>query len=238
MKKNVLPDSLFIPRQEEKAREKFDSLEKALQKYVARISELRNVKFSSVKQLEGITHEWLESEIKKSKDNLSKFFGAGGFIPQGIASQFNDEYNKVRSECEQPINGVQDHLSRCKQFGIGLTVDVDGVPHFDEKDVEALIAKESTRVFSDMEKGLYPLLVTLFDTMNDIHRYEAAMGAEPSSLSSVITDHIQAETLRGKKVYDFTPEDYVSLLNWGRVLFVKPKAEESDEDNDHVAVPV
>ena len=233
MKKNVLPDSLFIPMKEKTAREKFESMEKTLQKYVARISELRNVKFSSVEQLEGITHEWLESEIKKSKDNLSQVFGAGGFIPQGIASQFNDEYDKVRSECDQPISGVQEHLSKCKQIGISLTVDAYGVPH-----VEALVSKESTRMFTDAEKGLYPLLVTLFETMNDIHRYEAAMGAEPSNLPSVIGEHVSGEKVKGKTVYDFTPEDYVSLLNWGRVLFVKPNVEESDEDNDHVAVPV
>ncbi len=228
-----LPNSLYRQNLAEQEAERLSSLESSLRSHVARIAELRNLSIKSVKQLESITPEWLEGEIAKSKNSLSTVLGVGGFIPAGISKQFDDEYNKVRKECAQPIASIQSELLSCKDRGISLRIDSEGLPRFNEDDVKAAIDKAATYKFSDEEKELYTLFAEIVETMNKIRQYEQQHGAKKSNIPNTIVwlfngtyDTRTGELISGKE-YEFTPEYFFRLIAFGKLFLRNP-----EEDDD------
>lgn len=218
-----LPKSLVNQLAMENLQKEYDKKQELLQKYVAEISRLRNLSISSVEQLEAISHKWLEDEITKSQENLRTVFGSsGGFIPAGISKQFDDEYNRVRQECFGHIDGIVEIRNWCKDRGIGIKIDSKGRPWLNEKDVKEAVNREASRTFSEEERHYYTLLGNLFASLNEIHRYETLQGMDHAELHTIISEEntarlVRTETSIKANEYAFTPEKFLSWLNWGKV---------------------
>ena len=229
-----LPKKVVLEDRKAKIREKFEEKQDVLQRATARLSELRNLNIETVEQLEGISLDWLEDEIAKSKKNLSMIFGSsGGFIPAGISRQFSDEYERVRMECRNPIAIITGTLDWCRQNGIGIKIDSKGRPWLNEKDVKELVDREATHTFSAQETEYYEYFQAIFDAMDTLRQYESENGFEPSNLQGVMNErllacfYIDQETMKPiRKAYQFSPEEYLTQIMWGRICRCKHDSEE------------
>lgn len=221
-----LPKKIILSDVKERVEKTFSEKQSRLQEAAAKISELRNLKFESVEQLEGVSKKWLEAEINQSKQNLNTMFATtGGFIPAGISKQFSDEYERVKKECQTPINTIKDTLTWCKEKGIGLKIDSKGRPWLNEKDVKETVEREATYTFSSDEAEYYEYFQAIFEAMDALQRYESQNGFKPSNLQRVMSErliacfHIDQDTLKEhKRPYQFTPEEYLGQIKWGNIF--------------------
>ena len=234
-----LPKKIFLTDVKERLEETYNKRQEILQIATAKLSQLRNLRIESVEQLEGISPEWLEEEISNSKKNLTTIFGnSGGFIPAGISKQFSDEYERVRRECQDPIETITGSLAWCRENGIGIKIDSKGRPWLNEKDVKELVEREATHTFSEAEVEYYAYFQAIFEAMDALRAYESQNGFRPSDLQGVVTDRFLAcftfdndtcKTIR--RPYQFTPEEYYTLIRWGKIIRHEHK-EECDEETD------
>lgn len=220
-----LPKKIILSDVKESVEKTFSEKQTFLQDAVAKISELRNLKFESVEQLESVSKKWLEAEINQSKQNLNTMFAnTGGFIPAGISKQFSDEYERVKKECQAPINTIKGTLAWCKEKGIGLKIDSKGRPWLNEKDVKEAVEREATHTFSDGEMEYYEHFQAIFEAMDALRRFESENGYEPSDLQTVTANRfvacfrIDMETLKQHhEPFQFTPEEYYRLIAYGKI---------------------
>lgn len=234
-----LPKKIFLTDVKERLEGEISKKQESLQRATAKLSELRNMRIESVEQLEGISPEWLEGEISKSKQNLSIVFGnSGGFIPHGIAKQFSDEYERVRRDCQDPMETIAGHLAWCKKNGIGIKIDSKGRPWLNEKDVKELVEREATHTFSEAEVEYYAYFQAIFEAMDALRAYESQNGFTASNLQGILADrfiacfHFDEKTCKTiYKPYQFSPEEYYTLIRWGKIFRHEHK-EECDEETD------
>ena len=221
-----LPKKILFDDTKERLEKEYNEKQDSLQEAAAKISELRNLKIESVEQLEGISFDWLEKEISKSKNNLNTLFGSsGGFIPAGISKQFSDEYERVRRECNDPIDKITDIVAWCKRKGIGIKMDSKGRPWLNEKDVKEKVEREATHTFSEEEEEYYGYFQAIFEAMDTLRRYESSHGLESSNLQGILADrfiacfHFDEKTCKTiYKPYQYSPEEYYKLICWGVIL--------------------
>ena len=221
-----LPNKILRADVKKHLEEEYSKKQDLLQGAAAKISELRNLKIETVEQLEAINNKWLENEIDKSKKNLSTIFGtSGGFIPAGISKQFSDEYERVRRECQNPIDMIKLTLAWCKTKGIGIKMDSKGRPWLNEKDVKEAVEREATHCFSEEEKEYYEYFQAIFEAMDALRSYESKNGFESSDLQTVVTNRflscfiINPDTMQQhSKPYQYTPEEYFTALCSGRIF--------------------
>ena len=233
-----LPKKVILANVKERLEETYTKKQDSLQEATAKISELRNLKIETVEQLEKVSKEWIEEEITKSKKNLNTVFGSsGGFIPAGIAKQFSDEYERVRRDCQQPIDTITAHLAWCKEKGIGIKMDSKGRPWLNEKDLKEVVEREATHTFSEEETEYYEHFQAIFEAMDALQDYESKNGFEPSNLQGVITDrflccyHVDMETLKEvRRPFQYTPEEYYRVLCSGCVLRKRHYAVLNDDE--------
>lgn len=214
----ALPKKLLNSKALENAQEKCDNVQEILQKYVMDLSGLMNIRFESFEQLEGATPKWLDDQIEKSKTSLRAVFGAGGgFIPSGISKQFADNYADIRNRALPIIDGIQANLKWCKTKGIGIKIDSKGKPWLNEKDVKEAVTKYAEYTFSEDQNTYYTLLCKVFGSIDEICSYEESQGLEVADIPQIISEWNTARVLSKKKKFDFTPEDFLGLINWGKV---------------------
>ena len=226
-----LPKKINLADRKERLEKAYAKKQERLQEATAKISELRNLKLETVEQLETISKEWLEEEICKSKKNLNTLLGSsGGFIPAGIAKQFADEYERVRRECQEPIDIITDSLAWCREAGISVKMDSKGRPWLSEKDVKEAVEREATHTFSEAEMEYYEHFQAIFEAMDALQAYESENGFDPSDLQNVTADRflscyiIDLDTLKvRKKPFQYTPEEYFRVLCSGKIFRKKPK---------------
>ena len=217
-----LPKTIIVEHNRKAHQDAFDGQQAILQENVKAISELMNLKIESVEQLEGITPEWLDGEILKSKNNLKMIFGAGGgFIPEQVSSQFSDNYEEIRFKAQKPIASIQSALDFCKQKNVGIKIDSNGKPWLNEKEVKENIEKASTYTFTEEDSAYYTLLGNVFDALNEVRKYEKQNGLSTSELAKIISNVADVEGLKGGNTFPFEPKDFLTLKLWGKIL--KPK---------------
>lgn len=218
----ALPKKLLNSKALENAQEKCDTVQGILQKNAMDLSELMNIRFTSFEELDEVSPIWLDDQIKKSKNSLKAVFGAGGgFIPTGISKQFEDNYADVRNRALPIIYNVQASLQWCKTKGIGIKIDSKGKPWLNEKDVKEAVTKYAEYTFSEDQNTYYTLLCKVFESIDEIHSYEKSKGMEVADLAKIISDWNTARVLNKQKDFDFTPNDFLTLINWGKICRMK-----------------
>ena len=145
----------------------------------------------------------------------------GGFIPSGISKQFADNYADIRNRALPIIDSIQANLEWCKTKGIGIKIDSKGKPWLNEKDVKEAVTKYAEYTFSEDQNTYYTLLCKVFGSIDEIRSYEESQGLAVADIPQIISEWNTARVLSKKKKFDFMPEDFLGLTNWGRVCWKK-----------------
>ena len=225
-----LPKSIFIESTAKAERERLDKSQANLQKNVLCLSELLDFEITTIRQIEALTPEWLENEILSSKKNVRMAFGSGiGFIPRKVSKSLSDEYDKVHEACKEPVEQLRKELAFARENGLSLYLDANGVPRYNEEDVERYVQEKSIYTFSEEEKAFFPIIASIFESMDEVRKFEKEHGCVPCNLQGIIEDRFRVNISEGKG-YRLSPNDFLSLRMWGKVLGRKQKVSIEEEE--------
>lgn len=224
-----LPLTLFDDATAKAKRDKLELEQSKLQKSVAFLSEALSLKFTTVQQLETLSPEWLEDEIKSSVDNVKMMFGSGvGFLPgKFLSDTLLPQYNTMRKECAEPLEVIRIGLEFCKKNNITIVFDNNGLPWYDGKDIDRVVNDAGTYTFSDDERDFYKIIASIFDKMDKLRDFEKEHNVTPCDLQGIINERMQVNLVEGKG-YCMQPKDYFNLRRYGKVLSKKTEIKQED----------
>ena len=212
----TLPKSVFLEDVARREKEKWEGIQSTLQKSVSELSELMNMTFGKVEDLEAVSIEWLNAQIEQSRKNLKSVLGAGSFIPKGISKQFDENYNDIREKAAQPVEGIVNTLVFLKEHGVSIKIDSHGRPWLNEKEVKAKVEASANYTFPDSQREAYTYLQAIVEAIVSLRKYEKEKNLERCDIGSVINSIASDGT--GKNGLNLKPEKFFSLIAYGRIL--------------------
>lgn len=224
----VLPKSIFREDYAREEQERWDKRQRSFQKEVALLSELMNITFEKVEQLEAVNVEWLKEQIERSQKNLKSVLGAGSFIPSGISKQFNDNYDDIRRRAVDPVNDIASTMEFLKGQSVKVKIDSKGRPWFDEKDVKAKVTAYATYMFSVPQREAFPYVQAISDALNAWRKFEKDKGYQQGNVLSLMNNINLTNKQDGKDNFDISADEFFNFIAYGRILRIvdKPEPEE------------
>lgn len=211
---------------EEQAR--WDKRQKIFQKEVAALSELMNITFERVEELETVNAEWLDGQIEHSKKNIKSMLGVGSFIPSGISKQFNDNYEDIRHRAITHVDDIASVMEYLKEQGVKVKIDSKGRPWFDEKDVKEKVNTYATYTFSDAHREAFQYLLAISDALNAWRKFEKDKGYQEGDVLRVMKCVNYTNKQNGKDNFDISADALFNFMAYGTILSPvdKPEPEE------------